>query len=110
MNYLIQSLLDDFPNQKVPRTDPEKKKWAVHIERMQRIDNLGIEQIRETLIWAMQDEFWRTNIRSTGKFREKFQTLYLQSRRKQSVKQNAFNNFKQNDYDFGVLEKELLSN
>jgi hypothetical protein len=110
VEYLIQSLLDDFPNQKVPRTDPEKKKWAVHIERMQRIDNLSAGQIRETLIWAMQDEFWRTNIRSTGKFREKFQTLYLQSRRKSGGKKNAFNDFKQNDYDFSELEQELLSN
>ncbi len=110
VDYLIQSLLDDLPNQRVPRTDAEKKKWAVHIERMQRIDKLSMEQIRETLIWAMQDDFWRTNIRSTGKFREKFQTLYLQSRRKSGGKKNAFNDFKQNDYDFGKLEQELLSN
>ncbi len=110
VGYLIKCLLDDLPNQRVPRTDAEKKKWAVHIERMQRIDGLNREQIRDTLIWAMQDEFWRTNIRSTGKFREKYQTLYLQSRRKCNRKKNTFNDFKQNDYDFGALEEELLSN
>ncbi len=110
VDYLIQSLLDDLPNQRVPRTVLEKKKWAVHIERMQRIDGLSTEQIRDTLIWAMQDGFWRTNIRSTGKFREKFQTLYLQSRRNGSSKKNAFNDFRQNNYDFKTLEQELLSN
>lgn len=110
VDYLIKSLLDDMPNQKVPRTDLEKKKWAVHIERMQRIDGLSTEQIRDTLAWAMQDGFWRTNIRSAGKFREKFPTLYLQSRRKGSSNKNAFNDFRQNDYDFDSLEQELLSN
>lgn len=110
VDYLIQSILVDFPNQKVPRTDPERKKWALHIERMQRIDGLSMEQIRETLVWTMQDGFWRTNIRSTGKFREKFQTLYLQSRRNGGSRKNAFNDFKQNDYDFNKLEQELLSN
>lgn len=111
VDYLIKSLLDDLPNQRVPRTDNEKKKWAVHIERMQRLDGLSTEQIQDTLIWAMQDGFWRTNIRSTGKFREKFQTLYLQSRRKTgSSKKNAFNEFKQNEYDFKSLEQELISN
>lgn len=110
VDYLIQSLLDDLPNQRVPRTDAEKKKWAVHIERMQRLDGLSKEQIRDTLIWTMQDVFWRTNIRSTGKFREKFQTLYLQSMRKGGGRKNAFNEFKQNDYDFDALEQELMSN
>ena len=110
VDYLIQSILVDFPNQKVPRTDPERKKWALHIERMQRIDGLSMEQIRDTLVWTMQDGFWRTNIRSTGKFREKFQTLYLQSRRNGGSRKNTFNDFKQNDYDFNKLEQELLSN
>lgn len=113
VGYLIKCSLDDMPNQRVPRTDTEKKKWAVHIDRMQRIDGLSKQQIRDALMWAMQDEFWRTNIRSTGKFREKFATLYLQSKRKgkgNAAKKNAFNEFKQNDYDFDALEQELLSN
>lgn len=111
VDYLIKSLLDDLPNQKVPRTDLERKKWAVHIDRMQRIDGLNVEQIKDTLIWTMGNEFWRTNIRSTGKFREKFQTLYLQSQRDGGRrKKNAFSDFKQNDYDFDKLEQELLSN
>ncbi len=110
VEYLIQSLLNDLPNQKVPRTDLEKKKWALHIDRMHHIDNLSKEQIRDTLIWTIRDDFWKTNIRSTGKFREKFSTLYLQSRRKHSGKWNTFHDFEQNDYDFNELEQELLSN
>ncbi len=111
VDYLIQSILNDFPNQRVPRTDAEKRKWAVHINRMRRIDDIDDGRIWDTLVWTMQDSFWRTNIRSTGKFREKFQTLYLQSRRNnQRQRKNVFNEFTQNEYNFAELEQELLSN
>lgn len=107
VDYLIQSILNDFPNQKVPRTENEIKKWAIHINRLIRIDGIDTEKIWNTLIWTMQDSFWRTNIRSTGKFREKYQTLYLQCTRQNKPYKNNFNDFKQNDYDFDALEKEL---
>lgn len=80
VDFLIQSILNDFPNQKVPKTDAEIRKWAIHINRMQRLDGLDMVKIWNTLVWTMQNSFWRTNIRSTSKFREKFQTLYLQSK------------------------------
>lgn len=111
VDYLIQSILNDLPHQRVPKTAAEKKKWAVHIERMQRLDGVDQVKIWDTLVWTMHDDFWRTNIRSTGKFREKFQTLYLQSQRTgQGSRRNAFNDFKQNQYDFDRLEQELMSN
>lgn len=107
---LIQSILNDFPNQRVPKTENEIKKWAVHINRLQELDGMDEEKIWNTLVWTLQDSFWRTNIRSTGKFREKFQTLYLQSTRSRSTGKNNFNDFEQNDYDFNALEKELVNN
>lgn len=111
VDFLIQSILNDFPNQKVPKTDAEIRKWAIHINRMQRLDGLDMVKIWNTLVWTMQNSFWRSNIRSTGKFREKFQTLYLQSKQSyQNSKKNPFNDYKQNEYDFTELEKELLSN
>ena len=108
VDYLVKSILTDFPRQKVPKTENEIKKWAIHIKRLHEIDGIETEKIWNTLVWTMKNPFWRTNIRSTGKFREKFQTLYLQS--KQKGKNNSFNNFEQNKYDFNALEKELLSN
>mgnify|MGYP003308439938 CR=1 FL=1 len=112
VDYLIQSVLSDFPNQKVPVTEFEKEKWTVHIRRMIEIDKLAPEDIWNTLIWTMKDAFWRTNIRSTKKFREKYQTLYLQSKqKKKNASANKFNCYEnQREYDFEALEKELLSN
>lgn len=111
VNFLIQSILNDLPNQKVPSTDKEIGKWAIHINRLHRIDGISESDIWNTLVWTMKDTFWRTNIRSTGKFREKYQTLYLQSKRdNRNSNKNRFNDFKQNEYDFDVLEKELTQN
>ncbi len=108
VDYLIKSILTDFPNQRVPKTEDEIEKWTIHIKRLHEIDGIETEKIWNTLVWTMKNPFWRTNIRSTSKFREKFQTLYLQSRQK--GKNNIYNEFMQNEYDFDALEKELLSN
>ncbi|MDE6661994.1 MAG: DUF4373 domain-containing protein [Lachnospiraceae bacterium] len=109
-DFLIQSILNDFPNQRVPKTDNEIKKWALHIRRIQKLNGMDEEKIWNTLVWTVNDSFWRTNVRSTSKFREKFQTLYLQSNGRKKTVKNSFNDFKQNDYDFDALEKELIQN
>lgn len=79
---LISSCVAILPNAKVPKTPAEMKKWAVEIERMKRLDNRTEEEIIEALTYATTDAFWKPNIRSTKKFREKFETLLLQSRAK----------------------------
>ena len=103
---------ETFPNSKVPRTISEKQKWAIEIDRMKRIDKRSEEHIVNALDYALTDSFWQTNIRSAKKFREKFETLIVQSRknRNRGNIKNSFNNFTQNIYDFDELEKELLSN
>lgn len=44
-------------------------------------DGLDGAEIRQVMDWALSDEFWRTNIRSFSKFREKFETLRAQMSR-----------------------------
>lgn len=77
---LVESCLAQLPNAKVPRTDAEKEKWAIEFERMKRLDKRTEPEIVEALTFATTDQFWKTNIRSAKKFREKFETLLLQSR------------------------------
>ena len=112
VDMIINSCLKTFPNSKVPRTISEKQKWAIEIDRMKRIDKRSEEDIVNALDYAITDSFWQTNIRSAKKFREKFETLIVQSRknRNRGNIKNSFNNFTQNIYDFDELEKELLSN
>lgn len=82
VDILAGSCLALFPNSKVPKTDAERTKWAVEFERMKRLDKRTESEIVEALTFATTDQFWKTNIRSAKKFREKFETLLLQSRGK----------------------------
>lgn len=106
---LIQSCMSVFPGSKVPKTESEKEKWAIEIERMKRLDGRSEADIIEALTYATTDVFWKSNIRSTKKFREKFETLIIQSREKKNGQRvNSFNGFPQRDYDMGKLESQLL--
>ena len=112
VDMIINSCLKTFPNSKVPQSLTDKQKWAVEIDRMKRIDKRSEEDIVNALDYAITDSFWQTNIRSAKKFREKFETLIVQSRKNRNRwnSKNSFNPFTQNKYDFDELEKELLSN
>ncbi len=65
VDILVRSCVAVFPNSKVPKTEDEKKKWAVEIERMKRLDGRGEADIVEALAFATTDGFWKSNIRST---------------------------------------------
>lgn len=110
VDMLISSCLKTFPNSKVPQTLVEKQKWAVEIERMKRIDGRNETDIMQALNYAITDSFWQSNIRSTKKFREKFETLIVRSRGKKGTGNNKFNDFQQNSYDFSDLENQLIDN
>lgn len=105
---LIQSILSQMPNAKVPAADRDKQRWAEEIGRMQRLDKREPEQITQALDYAIHSPFWKTNIRSAAKFREKFETLYLQGRERGSrpvdrKPKNQFHNFDQRDTDYDAL-------
>lgn len=114
VDMLIRSCMAGFPGSKVPETDADKRKWAVEIERMKRLDRRSEPDIIEALTYATTDGFWKANIRSAKKFREKFETLIVQSRtkaakssRETKPQPNRFHNFEQRntDYDAMVLQQ-----
>lgn len=79
---LIQAVKNQLPGAKVPESEAEIEKWAGHVEKMRRIDKRTEADITEALQYAITDPFWKTNIRSTAKLREKFETLILQARQR----------------------------
>ena len=52
-----------------------KDTWAEHIAKLHRIDGRTYEQIEYMIRWTQADPFWRQNILSTAKLREKFNDL-----------------------------------
>lgn len=56
---------------------PDLKSWALHFDRMLRIDEREPSQIRKVMNWAVQDPFWQCNILSAEKLRKKFLQLKI---------------------------------
>lgn len=111
---LIQSCVAQFPNSKIPQTPKEKCAWCSYIEKMMRLDGRTEEEITEAIAFAVSDEFWKPNIRSTKKLREKFETLIVQARRKKEKSpektKNRFMNFEQRDTNYDSLVLEQMKN
>lgn len=110
---LVRAITDNFPSAKVPETEKEKYDWCSHIEKMKRLDKRTEEEIREALEYATTDPFWKTNIRSTKKLREKFETLILQARSKRGSgagkkSKNQFQNFPQREVDYDAIVLQEL--
>lgn len=117
VNYLINSIASEMPNAKIPDNDKSIDDWCDHVEKMKRLDKQSETDIWSTLLYATSDNFWKSNIRSTKKFREKYETLFLQSKNKKNTKQqsqttNKFHQFQQRQYtaaDYNNLEQRLLN-
>ena len=53
--------------------------WAKHIEKLHTIDGEDYETIYMVLMWCQQDLFWKSNILSGAKFREKYDQLLIKA-------------------------------
>lgn len=75
-------------NGKAPRPDKPKEiqAWAKDIEMIHRIDGEDWETIYMVLMWCQQDIFWKANILSGKKFREKFEQLLIKANAEQQKK------------------------
>lgn len=88
VDYLIGKIKEELPNARVPDIDDlsDKQKWAVHVDRMRRLDKRTDEDITKVVNYATSNSFWKTNILSTKKLRDKFDTLYAQCSKKTVTK------------------------
>lgn len=112
---MIARLLILYPNSKVPKTHKEKCSWCVHIDRLRRLDGKSEQEIKDAMNFALLDPFWQQNIRSTKKFREKFDTLLIKARAKSvgaaqgSSKPNRFHNFDPvEDVDYDEIARRKI--
>ncbi len=88
--YLRNRILENNPRARVPRDDPEDplmQKWAQEMDRLNRIGPPGgtqgysWQEIRDLIDFSQDDDFWRANILSAAKLREKCVQLENQMRR-----------------------------
>lgn len=108
VNCLVDAMVKRMPGAKVPNKSADRQRWAEEIEKMKRLDKRSESDIWKALNYAITDSFWQTNIRSTRKFREKFETLLEQSqrtgrRRQQEAPKNRFHNLEEHGYDYDEM-------
>ena len=70
---LFQKMLENNPKAKAPNL----QSWAKHVDLMIRIDKRPHSEIESVIEWCQRDNFWRSNILSTAKLREKYDQLSL---------------------------------
>lgn len=56
-------------------------RWVDDMDRLMRLDGRDYDMVRKIIIWAQTNDFWRGNILSPTKLRQKFDTLLMQSQR-----------------------------
>lgn len=76
--YLHDSILTFDPKAR----KPDLQSWAGHIDKMIRLDKRVPGEIKDMIDFARKDAFWRGNILSTKKLREKATTLIALMQRK----------------------------
>jgi hypothetical protein len=66
------------------KISPNMKIWAKDMDLLLRKDGHTIQEIQAVMAWVFADNFWRCNILSPRKLREKFLQLLLKSREKKN--------------------------
>ena len=74
-NFLFNHILKNNPNSKKPNF----QKWAKDFDAILRIDKRPLEKVKEVIKWSQEDSFWKANILSPGKLRDKFDQLVVKS-------------------------------
>ena len=80
---LVESLIKNNPNAKIP---DKLDKWHDSIRLMIQNDGYTVEQIKQLIVFSQNDSFWKGNILSTSKLRDKAGALILQIGRNEDKK------------------------
>jgi len=75
-NRLYQKILTNNPEHK----EPSLQKWADDVRLMMEKDNRNQAQVEYLIDWAQSNSFWKSNILSISKLREKFDQLAIQAK------------------------------
>lgn len=78
--YLLAKFLENNiteNNQKFPKSESQRQRWAKDFDLMIRRDKIDADDIAEVIEWCQRDNFWRSNILSGKKIREKYQQLRM---------------------------------
>jgi phage replication O-like protein O len=102
--FLFSSIQKNEPKVK----EPDFHLWARHIDYMLRLDGRSQNEIKAVIQYCQSDPFWRSNILSTEKLREKFSQLLLKMPQNAKPKQKIYVDVPLYDDDGGAPLWALL--
>ncbi|MHA1592412.1 MAG: hypothetical protein ACTSUP_08075 [Candidatus Heimdallarchaeaceae archaeon] len=82
--YLFNRIIENYPNYRKKEHSSSKliekklQDWSIAIDRMFRIDEKNLDEILKVIDWTQDNHFWRKNIKSTWKLREKYEDLLIE--------------------------------
>jgi hypothetical protein len=82
--FLFEEMKKNNPDVK----KPDLQKWSDDVRKMVELDGRKEEQVKNMIIWSQSHDFWKGNILSTAKLREKYDHMKVQAL--QPVKKNAW--------------------
>ena len=91
--FLLSRIRDNIPNLKQPNLDS----WANEIRLMVDRDHREENDIHVVIDWCQHDSFWKANILSAKKLREKFDQLTAKMNCRQPAKKSAAQRFMECD-------------
>ncbi len=74
--FRLSELLLSLIQERDPKITADLQKSAIHIDLLMRLDKRSPEEVESVIRWCQDDAFWKTNVLSTKKLREKFPTLW----------------------------------
>lgn len=77
----LVTLLKDKILKNNPKAKPKESGWYKSLRLMIIKDERKPDDIKATIEWSQKNEFWRCNILSMGKLRDKFDMLTMQMKR-----------------------------
>jgi hypothetical protein len=83
--FLFSRMLLNNPKAKKPNFES----WAKHVGLMLRVEKRTTQEIEDVIEFSQGDDFWKVNILSTSKLREKFDQLYLKMKQQQRPSSSA---------------------
>lgn len=79
--YMLAQFLEEQIQKHTPEfkaDETRRQRWAKDIDLMIRRDSLDPDKIADVIVWAHKSTFWRANILSGKKLREKYLQLSIQ--------------------------------
>ena len=103
---LAEYLFEEMKKNNPEARKPDFHKWANDIRLMMEIDNRKEEQVRNMITWSQSNDFWKGNILSAKKLRDKYDQMKVQAN--QSYKNNNAAAPKNDSVKYDIKQSEFF--